>query len=58
MKPNYTLSNEELHQFLENKIAPYKKLRGGIIQIDSIPKTASGKILRRVLKTKLNEKKD
>lgn len=38
--------------FLLENVAPYKKLRGGVEFIDQIPKTASGKILRRVLKEK------
>lgn len=37
-------------QWLAERVAPYKKLRGGVRFVDSIPKTASGKILRRQLK--------
>ncbi|KAH6707856.1 putative phenylacetyl-CoA ligase [Leptodontidium sp. MPI-SDFR-AT-0119] len=35
--------------WLNEKVAPYKKLRGGIRFVDEIPKSATGKILRRVL---------
>jgi 4-coumarate--CoA ligase len=35
---------------LHAKVAGHKKLRGGIKFIDEVPKSASGKILRRVLK--------
>lgn len=35
--------------WFHEKVAPYKKLRGGIRFVDEIPKSASGKVLRRVL---------
>jgi 4-coumarate--CoA ligase len=37
-------------KWLEDKVAGHKRLRGGVKWIDEIPKTASGKILRRMLK--------
>lgn len=33
-----------------DKVSPHKRLRGGVIFVDSIPKTATGKIMRRELK--------
>ncbi|KAF2031005.1 acetyl-CoA synthetase-like protein [Setomelanomma holmii] len=36
--------------WLTKKVANHKRLRGGIVFVDEIPKSASGKILRRVLK--------
>jgi len=32
------------------RVAPHKKLRGGVVVVDQIPKSASGKILRRELR--------
>ncbi|XP_071120286.1 probable 4-coumarate--CoA ligase 1 isoform X2 [Mytilus edulis] len=49
-KPGVTLTEEDITHFVEANVAPYKKLRGGVKLIDSIPKTASGKILRREVK--------
>jgi acyl-coenzyme A synthetase/AMP-(fatty) acid ligase len=41
-------TGDELMTFVADKVAPYKKIR--IVEfIDAIPKSASGKILRRVL---------
>lgn len=40
----------ELMNFVAQKVANYKKLRGGIVFTDSIPRVPAGKILRRVLK--------
>ncbi len=39
---------QEIMDFVEERVAPYKKIRS-VEVIDTIPKSASGKILRRVL---------
>lgn len=53
LKPNQSnISADDIHQFLESRVAPHKKLRGGVEFIDAIPKSASGKIMRRLLKAK------
>lgn len=49
-KENKKLDEESLHKFVEEKVAPYKHIKGGIVQVDEIPKTASGKILKKDLK--------
>ncbi|KAJ4301206.1 hypothetical protein N0V90_003297 [Kalmusia sp. IMI 367209] len=41
--------------WLGEKVAGHKRLRGGVKWVDEIPKSASGKILRRVLKIKAQE---
>jgi acyl-CoA synthetase (AMP-forming)/AMP-acid ligase II len=46
-----------IHSWLNPKIANHKRLRGGILVIDQIPKSPSGKILRRQLKELLKSRK-
>jgi 4-coumarate--CoA ligase len=41
---------EEIKNFVSQRVAPHKKLRGGVYFIDKIPKSPSGKILRRFLR--------
>jgi len=43
------LTHDSVHAHLEKKVAPHKKLNGGIEFISAVPKAASGKILRRHL---------
>lgn len=42
-------------KWMDGKVAYYKKLRGGVRFVDEIPKSAAGKILRRVLKDQARE---
>ncbi|EME85192.1 uncharacterized protein MYCFIDRAFT_46595 [Pseudocercospora fijiensis CIRAD86] len=46
---------DEIVQWVADKVANHKRLRGGIRFIDEIPKSASGKILRRVLKDRVKK---
>jgi 4-coumarate--CoA ligase len=43
-------SAKEIIEWVAGKTAATKRLRGGIVWTDQIPKSASGKILRRILK--------
>lgn len=46
-------------QFVHDRVAQHKRLRGGVRFIKEVPKSGSGKILRRVLKEEAkNEKGD
>ncbi|KAK0255502.1 hypothetical protein B0A54_10270 [Friedmanniomyces endolithicus] len=40
---------EEICEWLGERVAPYKKLRGGVRFVEAIPKSDAGKVLRRVL---------
>lgn len=42
------LTESEVTDFVASKVAPHKKLRGGVVFSPEIPRSASGKILRRV----------
>nr|KAG5691614.1 hypothetical protein BaRGS_023785 [Batillaria attramentaria] len=53
LKPKASASAEDFIKFVEDNAAPSKRLRGGVEFVEEIPKTASGKILRRVLKAKV-----
>ncbi len=48
LREGFQASPEELMAFVAEKVAPYKKIRE-VEYISEVPKTASGKILRRDL---------
>ncbi|XP_052737700.1 uncharacterized protein LOC112052981 [Bicyclus anynana] len=47
------VTEKEIVDYISDKVAPWKRLRGGVIFVDEVPKTPSGKILRRKLKALL-----
>lgn len=51
-------TEEEIVSWLAGKVASHKRLRGGVRFVDEVPKSASGKILRRLLKIKVQEEKE
>ncbi|XP_023295305.2 4-coumarate--CoA ligase 1 [Lucilia cuprina] len=53
---NVQLSEQEVIDFVAERASPAKKLRGGVMFVDEIPKNPSGKILRRVLRDMLKKK--
>lgn len=44
------LSAAEVHKYMRERLASYKMLEGGIVFVEAIPKNASGKILKRILR--------
>ena len=44
-----TVSDDDIKSWVKERVAPFKRLEGGVFFIDQIPKSASGKILRRLL---------
>ncbi len=51
-RPEATVSTtaEEVNALMADRLASYKQLTGGIRFVKEIPKSASGKILKRVLR--------
>jgi len=43
------IREEELRWLIASRFAPYKHLTGGVYFVNSIPRTASGKVIRRAL---------
>nr|CAI5858416.1 unnamed protein product [Callosobruchus analis] len=52
-KPGTKLTEREVEKFVEDHLSPAKRLRGGVIFVDEIPRNPSGKILRRSHKKKV-----
>lgn len=44
------ISEEEVKKFIFDRLAAYKQLRGGVVFVKDLPKSAIGKILRRELR--------
>jgi 4-coumarate--CoA ligase len=40
----------DISKFVSDRVSTYKRLKGGIVFVDSLPKNATGKVLRRVLR--------
>jgi 4-coumarate--CoA ligase len=49
-KPGTKISEEEVKKLISDNLASYKQLTGGVVFLDEIPKSQSGKILKRVLR--------
>ncbi len=47
-----SITEDEVKGLIKERLASYKQLTGGVRFLDEIPKSASGKILKRVLRDK------
>ncbi|KAI1316057.1 acyl-CoA synthetases/AMP-acid ligases II [Xylariaceae sp. FL0255] len=47
---------KDISKFLEERVAPFKRLRGGLYQLESLPKGSTGKLLRRELPAIISKK--
>ncbi|CAK7568664.1 MAG: hypothetical protein SEPTF4163_006662 [Sporothrix epigloea] len=58
MKPGLPTDGAKANQivdWLASRTAPHKKLRGGVYFVSEVPKSASGKLLRRVLRDQVRQ---
>jgi 4-coumarate--CoA ligase len=46
---------EEIVRFVAKRVAPHKRITGGVVFLEAIPKNPSGKILRKWLREKAKE---
>lgn len=44
------MGEDKVKAFVRENLASHKQLRGGVVYLDAIPKSPSGKILRRELR--------
>ncbi|KAL8715190.1 MAG: hypothetical protein Q9220_001148 [cf. Caloplaca sp. 1 TL-2023] len=44
------VKEEDIHKWIRPRVVPHKYLTGGIAFVEEVPKSASGKILRKILK--------
>ncbi|KAG5882798.1 hypothetical protein JTB14_035628 [Gonioctena quinquepunctata] len=51
-RPGKKLTEREVEKFVEDNVSPQKRLRGGVVFVDEIPRNPTGKILRRVLRSR------
>ncbi|KAL4999116.1 hypothetical protein BDV10DRAFT_200777 [Aspergillus recurvatus] len=50
LKPGKTAAAKDIMAFMEGKVSRIKRITGGVVFVDSIPKNPSGKILRNALR--------
>ena len=44
------VSEKDLEEYVKAKVSGYKQLRGGVVFVDAVPRSPSGKILRKDLR--------
>lgn len=54
--PNSNLTENDVIKYVEGNVSYHKRLHGGVIFIDEIPKNPSGKILRRILREQVKNR--
>lgn len=49
-RPGTNITEEQVKRLISDNLAAYKQLTGGVVFLDEIPKSPSGKILKRILR--------
>jgi 4-coumarate--CoA ligase len=55
---NIQLVLDGIRGWVDRQVAGYKKLRGGVFHLQNLPKSNTGKILRRNLPAKIKEQRE
>ncbi|PWY94834.1 4-coumarate-CoA ligase [Aspergillus sclerotioniger CBS 115572] len=55
LKPGQTATEKDIVGFMDGKVSATKRITGGVIFVDAIPKNPSGKILRKSLRERAKE---
>ena len=55
IQKDQSVSPEEIAKWLAKRVAPHKRLAGGVVLVNDIPKNPSGKILRKILRERAKE---
>lgn len=50
MRAHPDVTEQAIQEFVTARVAKYKRLTGGVVFLDAIPKSISGKILRKDLR--------
>ncbi|XP_053383758.1 uncharacterized protein LOC123563781 [Mercenaria mercenaria] len=54
LKPDISLHEHDIINYVKQNVSDYKRLRGGVEFVKEIPKSPSGKILRRLLRDQMS----
>ncbi|KAJ5490865.1 hypothetical protein N7539_002432 [Penicillium diatomitis] len=55
LKPGHSATAEDIVKFMEGKVSATKRITGGVVFCEAIPKNPSGKILRKMLRDQAAE---
>jgi len=55
LKADSKTTEQEIAKWMETQVVRYKRLTGGVVFVDAIPKNPSGKILRQHLRRRAKE---
>lgn len=48
--PGKMATEEEIKNYVAERLSKYKRLEGGVVFLDALPRNANGKLLKRILR--------
>lgn len=54
LKADKTATADEIIGYMKSNVAPFKRITGGVVFLEAIPKNPSGKIIRKTLRERAN----